>query len=63
MSPTLGKIFGLQKNYLIVEAQYKEGEAPKPAEADDNNDANQNQEDNGKPGATSLTCFSAPELM
>jgi radial spoke head protein 4A len=27
-----GKIFGLEKDYLIVEAKYKDGEAPKPAE-------------------------------
>jgi radial spoke head protein 4A len=27
-----GKILGLEKNYFIVEAEYKDGEAPKPEE-------------------------------
>jgi len=34
-----GKIFGLEKSYLVVEAQYKDGEAPKGEEKEDDEPA------------------------
>eukprot|EP00049_Salpingoeca_infusionum_P017728 m.354140 g.354140 ORF g.354140 m.354140 type:complete len:489 (-) comp16930_c0_seq1:291-1757(-) len=40
-----GKIFGLEKNYYIAEAQYREGEEPQPEDDGDQEEEKESEED------------------